>query len=191
MAGGNKGGGGEQEPRKTAAGTLGGELDAADASDPYGSEVFSADIAEGVFTAQAQAVYDDVRMHAPEAMAPEHLQLDDVPNLDELPEDFAVRTLIASAAPRRKPASSEAHKVAQQVAPAVAPRRVPIEVKNVAAELKDDRLVMHLAPKSARAAAFRMLRYKLVERGHPRTVAVTSAEPRDGKTTCAANLALA
>jgi Mrp family chromosome partitioning ATPase len=55
----------------------------------------------------------------------------------------------------------------------------------------DPRLILIREPDSARAASFRVLRHRLAERGDPRIVAVTSPEPRDGKTTCAANLALA
>ena len=45
-------------------------------------------------------------------------------------------------------------------------------------------------PDSARAAAFRQLSEGLLE-GGPRVVAVTSAAPGEGKTSCALNLALA
>jgi Mrp family chromosome partitioning ATPase len=55
----------------------------------------------------------------------------------------------------------------------------------------DERLVMVREPDSARAASFRVLRHRLQERGDPRVIAVTSPGPREGKTTCAVNLALA
>jgi Mrp family chromosome partitioning ATPase len=55
----------------------------------------------------------------------------------------------------------------------------------------DRRLILVREPDSARAAAFRVMRHRLAERGDPRVIAVTSAGPREGKTTCAANLALA
>jgi Mrp family chromosome partitioning ATPase len=55
----------------------------------------------------------------------------------------------------------------------------------------DPRLVLLREPDSARSAAFRVMRHRLVDRGDPRVIAVTSAGARDGKTTCAANLALA
>jgi len=41
------------------------------------------------------------------------------------------------------------------------------------------------------AAAMRSLRHRIADRGDPRTILVTSAGTRDGKTFCAANLALA
>jgi Mrp family chromosome partitioning ATPase len=55
----------------------------------------------------------------------------------------------------------------------------------------DPRLILIREPDSARAASFRVLRHRLADCGDPRVIAVTSPEPRDGKTTCAANLALA
>ncbi|HEX4459210.1 MAG TPA: CpsD/CapB family tyrosine-protein kinase [Polyangia bacterium] len=55
----------------------------------------------------------------------------------------------------------------------------------------DARLILVREPDSARAASFRVMRHRLAERGDPRVIAVTSAGPREGKTTCAANLALA
>jgi Mrp family chromosome partitioning ATPase len=55
----------------------------------------------------------------------------------------------------------------------------------------DRRLILARQPDSPRAASFRVLRHRLQERGNPRMIAVTSAAPGEGKTTCAANLALA
>ncbi len=55
----------------------------------------------------------------------------------------------------------------------------------------DPRLILVREPDSVRSASFRIMRHRLHERGNPRVVAVTSAGPREGKTTCAANLALA
>jgi hypothetical protein len=45
--------------------------------------------------------------------------------------------------------------------------------------------------RSAAAGAFRRLRQQLIDRGDPRTIVCTSANPGEGKTTLAANLALA
>jgi Mrp family chromosome partitioning ATPase len=55
----------------------------------------------------------------------------------------------------------------------------------------DERLILVREPDSARAASFRVLRHRLQERGDPRVIAVTSAGAKEGKTTCAVNLALA
>jgi len=55
----------------------------------------------------------------------------------------------------------------------------------------DPRLVMLNAPESTAAAAFRVLRHRLRERGDPRTILVTSARGSEGKTFCAVNLAMA
>lgn len=55
----------------------------------------------------------------------------------------------------------------------------------------DRRLVLLRDPDSTRAAAFRVLRHHLLERGRPRVIAVSSPSERDGKTTTAVNLALA
>ncbi|MCU1277480.1 MAG: ATPase involved in chromosome partitioning-like protein, partial [bacterium] len=58
-------------------------------------------------------------------------------------------------------------------------------------EEPDARLILIREPDSARAASFRVLRHRLQERGDPRVIAVTSAAPKEGKTTTAVNLALA
>jgi len=55
----------------------------------------------------------------------------------------------------------------------------------------DPRLVMLWDHASAQARAFRLLRHRLLSQGDPRVLVVTSAEAGEGKTTCAANLALA
>ncbi len=55
----------------------------------------------------------------------------------------------------------------------------------------DPRLVMKVTPDSAASAAFRVLRHRLKERGDVRTILVTSPEAGEGKSLCAANLALA
>jgi Mrp family chromosome partitioning ATPase len=55
----------------------------------------------------------------------------------------------------------------------------------------DSRLVLLSEPGSDRARGYRLLRHRLFSNGDPRIVAVTSAHPGEGKTTCALNLALA
>ncbi|HEX6767497.1 MAG TPA: CpsD/CapB family tyrosine-protein kinase [Polyangiaceae bacterium] len=54
----------------------------------------------------------------------------------------------------------------------------------------DRRLVMLREPESPRARSYRLLQHRLLTRSDPRVIAVTSAEPGEGKTTCAVNLAL-
>jgi Mrp family chromosome partitioning ATPase len=72
----------------------------------------------------------------------------------------------------------------------------PPKIEVVQHEMPDDgpldrRLVLVRDSDSTRAAAFRVLRHHILERGQPKVVAVSSANDRDGKTTCAVNLALA
>lgn len=55
----------------------------------------------------------------------------------------------------------------------------------------DERLVLLSEPDSPRAESFRALRDNLVENSLPRIIAVSSASPNEGKSECAANLALA
>jgi Mrp family chromosome partitioning ATPase len=54
----------------------------------------------------------------------------------------------------------------------------------------DPRLVVLLDPSSAQARSYRLLQHRLIATSDPRVIAVTSAQPGEGKTTCAANLAL-
>jgi len=54
----------------------------------------------------------------------------------------------------------------------------------------DPRLVLLAEPRSERAAAFRLLCDSLITKGLPRVLAVSSTAPKEGKTTCAVNLAL-
>jgi Mrp family chromosome partitioning ATPase len=54
----------------------------------------------------------------------------------------------------------------------------------------DPRLVALSAPASEQARSYRLLQHRALAKGDPRVIAVTSAEAGEGKTTCAANLAL-
>lgn len=69
--------------------------------------------------------------------------------------------------------------------PLIAVRPLP------APEVLDKRLVLLTEPFSARADAYRALRRKLSGPGAPRTIAISSAQTEEGKTSCAVNLALA
>lgn len=76
--------------------------------------------------------------------------------------------------------------------PPAARDKVQIAVRPLPApEVLDKRLVLLNDPYSKRAEAYRTLRRKLSGPGAPRTIAVTSAQPGEGKSTCAVNLALA
>lgn len=54
----------------------------------------------------------------------------------------------------------------------------------------DPRLVLLREAESARARSYRLLKHRLFAQSDPRVIAVTSASPGEGKTTCAVNLAL-
>jgi Mrp family chromosome partitioning ATPase len=67
-----------------------------------------------------------------------------------------------------------------------------VEIQNVTLPSPlDARLILLTEPTSARARGYRLLRHKLLSHSDPRIIAVTSASPGEGKTTCALNLALA
>ena len=97
-----------------------------------------------------------------------------------------------------RPAPAVTEKMAAAIAPERARPPVPegdktkvwIATHKLPAEV-DPRLVLARDPDGPRAASFRVLRHRLVERGDPRVIAVSSPGAREGKTTCAANLALA
>lgn len=64
-------------------------------------------------------------------------------------------------------------------------------MEEVQAEALDDaRLIVVREPGSVRARSFRVLQHRLFAAKDPRVLVVTSALPGEGKTTCAANLAL-
>lgn len=96
-------------------------------------------------------------------------------------------------APVPAPARSQPRaSVVPAVAPALPEGKTPIAVRPLPApETLDPRLIMLTEPYSPRADAYRALRRKLSGPGSPRTIAVTSAEPGEGKTSCAVNMALA
>jgi Mrp family chromosome partitioning ATPase len=69
----------------------------------------------------------------------------------------------------------------------------PVVIVEEVARLErvDARLCMLFAPNSSQARSYRLLQHRLLAKNDPRVIAVSGAEPGAGKTTCAANLALA
>lgn len=85
-----------------------------------------------------------------------------------------------------RPAQAEAIPAAYQVVPAkIEPDHFELP------KVVDPHLPMLTEEGGERAAAFRALRRRLAEQKDPRAILVTSAQGDEGKTTCAANLALA
>lgn len=83
-------------------------------------------------------------------------------------------------APTRSPSS-----------PPRSPARIDVVLQHTSAP-PDCRLLPFVQnPDSPASAAFRVLRHKLREVGSPKTIAVTSPNPREGKTSCAIDLAMA
>jgi len=72
----------------------------------------------------------------------------------------------------------------------VAPARVMVSRFALPARI-DPHLSVLQPEATTRAAGFRALRHRLTEQKDPRVILVTSAEDGEGKTSCAANLALA
>jgi Mrp family chromosome partitioning ATPase len=71
-----------------------------------------------------------------------------------------------------------------------APPPISVVEEAVLPQALDPRLVVLREPGSARARSYRLLQHRLAARSDPRVIAVTSASPGEGKTTCAANLGL-
>jgi Mrp family chromosome partitioning ATPase len=71
------------------------------------------------------------------------------------------------------------------------PKAVVEAMKVTLSGRRDPRVSLLGDQGSGRAAAFRVLRHRLMGRGDPRTVLVTSAVDGEGKTSCAINLAVA
>jgi len=69
----------------------------------------------------------------------------------------------------------------------------PVVIVEEVARLErvDARLCMLFAPNSTQARSYRLLQHRLLGKDDPRVIAVSGAEAGAGKTTCAANLALA
>lgn len=104
----------------------------------------------------------------------------------------------ASAARVSAPPEALAGVVAELALPVVQERSevrtalvVDVVLRHDEAPKSETSLVFLSDPDSPRAASYRILRQKLKDRGDPRVIVVTSAGRREGKTTCAANLAMA
>jgi Mrp family chromosome partitioning ATPase len=98
----------------------------------------------------------------------------------------------AAGAPAAGPQGPTQAMPAQGPGAAVVPVATQVTVYKLERPIEfDRRLVMLRDPDSPGAAAYRVLRHRLAERGNPRVVVVTSAKPKEGKSTCAVNLALA
>jgi Mrp family chromosome partitioning ATPase len=82
--------------------------------------------------------------------------------------------------------------IAQKPMPAGPPPEIGLTQHTLPTdETPDGRLVLMREPDSDRSAAYRVLRHHLLEAGRPQVVIVSSAQPGEGKTTTALNLALA
>lgn len=93
------------------------------------------------------------------------------------------------------PATSRGHQAPTTSAPPADPSLPPLEGVEVALfhgnEPPGGRLLFIHESDSLRAASYRVLRQRLRESGNPRVIAVTSPRPREGKTRCAIDLAMA
>ena len=81
--------------------------------------------------------------------------------------------------------------VPQQQSFGSAPPEIGLTQHHLPDEPPDPRLAMLVDPDSEQAANFRVLRHHMLELGRPQVIVVSSAGPGEGKTTTAANLALA
>jgi Mrp family chromosome partitioning ATPase len=109
------------------------------------------------------------------------------------PVDFETKTDLMERPPtteRMLRAATPAESVAPTSALAIRPWEAPVPAPPMTGPL-DPRLILVNEPHSPRAASFRLLRDSLVAKRMPRVVAVSSPVPKDGKTTCAINLAMA
>jgi Mrp family chromosome partitioning ATPase len=140
----------------------------------YDSVVFAADLRQGD-TAPDAATADRRHAEAASGARPHPL--------DKVEAEHFRRTLIAPMRPRATTAEQ------MQVNPM--PEGVQIATRRVSRASENPRLHVLDDPDSPQAASYRVLRYRLSERGNPRVVVVTSPNEADGKTTCAINLAAA
>lgn len=107
-----------------------------------------------------------------------------MPQESFLPEQTSAQTVMMQAAARH--AEMPAH-----MQEAIDPPEISLTEHHLERLPVEDRLVLVRDPDSERAAAFRVLRHHLLERGRPQVVVVSSPNKGEGKTTTAVNLALA
>jgi Mrp family chromosome partitioning ATPase len=105
-------------------------------------------------------------------------------------EPTRVSPAVATPPPERSAPSQRSGSPERSLPPDAERTRVWIATHKIPVD-PDPRLVLVHDPDGARAASYRVLRHRLAERGDPRVIAVTSPGEREGKTTCAVNLALA
>lgn len=121
----------------------------------------------------------------------------------EAPETSGLRSFLdgskgaaGAEAPRPSSPSQTMLQIPTVPLPSQPPRRsggtARIElVSHPAPKQPDWRLAFRPEPRMPRAASYRSLRHRVADRGDPHTLLVTSAARGEGRTTCAANLALA
>jgi Mrp family chromosome partitioning ATPase len=105
-----------------------------------------------------------------------------------MPQAEIVKNRIIDVVPFRHPEPAAQPQAITTFAWTTLPVSVVEEVQ-LPAQL-DPRLVALRAPESPQARSYRLIQHRLFAQGDPRVIAVTSAAPSEGKTTCAANLAL-
>ena len=105
-----------------------------------------------------------------------------------MPHAEIVKTRIIDVVPFRRNEPAPAPQAITTFAWTTPPVSIVEEVQLL--DEPDARLVVLRAPDSPQARAYRLLQHRLTAQGEPRVFAVTSAARGEGKTTCAANLAL-
>jgi Mrp family chromosome partitioning ATPase len=162
---------GVPEPSREAGGTI----DAAAAKDPAAEDPAAVEAAPSKAPTDAEFAFvrSEKRKGTPSAPAEQTADRDDTP----IPVDRAPVPMRQAMAVREAMAAREAAAIPH------------IEVSQVTSRGNDPRLILHNEPDSPRAASFRVLRHRIA--GTARVIAVSSALPGEGKSTCAVNLGIA
>ena len=111
-------------------------------------------------------------------------------SVEQRSANLAVGGQAARSAPNAEQVGQVARPARSPVGPEIVPARVMVSRFALPAKI-DPRLSVLQPEATARAAGFRALRHRLTEQKDPRVILVTSAQDGEGKTSCAANLALA